>query len=171
MKRKVFETYKSLANTMVSEAQHGNYIVAVLLYYDAKELMGELLKNEEVDFESINIEPEWYGGYDKEYYVSLADDMVACVEPAFRDGDYLSADADITLISGDASSKIIKDIPEKKCVEIYVRDSIYYYDEDIDDDYISDVLDEIPELFQFIFSGCRARKNDDGDLIGFVIDL
>lgn len=168
MKRKVFKTYKSLADTMVSEAQHGNYIVAVLFYDDAKELMRELLKRNEVDFESINIEPEYYGGYAKEYYVSIAEDMIACVEPAICNGDYLSADADITLIDGEASSRIIKDIPEKKCVEIYIGE---YIDDILDDEEDFDVFKEIEDIFSHIIGNCKVTKNDNGDVIGFVIDL
>lgn len=119
MERLYFDTHKNLANYMYDKASHGCYTVAVLFHDDAMRLIRELLKNDEIHAESISIESEAYNGYDKEYYVSLADDKVACVEPAYRWEKYLSTDADLTLIDENASSAIIKGIDPDKCLELY----------------------------------------------------
>lgn len=116
---------------MVDKAQDGYYTVAVLFYEDAVELLRHMMLFDDITIASIEIKPETYDGYNKEYYVSLAEDMVLSVEPAYSNGQYLRAEADLTLIDGDASSSIIKDIPEKKRREIYIgvsEDEIEGYD-------------------------------------------
>lgn len=118
MRRDYFKDYEELSNYMVDKAQDGFYTVTVLFYNDALKLLRELVRYDDIEVEALNIQPEEYDGYDKEYYVSLADDMVVSVEPAYVCGRYLNTEADLTLIIGDASSSIIKDIPENKCHEI-----------------------------------------------------
>lgn len=120
MRRNFFEDYEELGSYMIDKAQDGFYTVAVLFYYDALSLLRELMRYNDVEVEALDIKPGEYDGYDKEYYVSLADDMVVSVEPAYVSDRYLNAEADLTLIDGKASSAIIKDLNENKYYEIYI---------------------------------------------------
>lgn len=162
MKREYFETHEDLCDYMVDKAQDGIYTVAVLFYEDALQLLRELMQYDDIDIEAIEIKPEEYDGYDKEYYVSLTDDMFASVEPAYVGGRYLSAEADLTLIDGDASSAIIKDVPQQTCCEIYIgvsEDEMEGYD----DDYCENELDRI-------FEEAELVKDEYGKVIGMKID-
>lgn len=166
MRRNFFEDYEELSDYMIDKAQDGIYTVAVLFYDDALGLLRELMRYDDVDIEALEIKPEEYDGYDKEYYVSIADDMVASVEPAYVGGRYLDADADLTLIDGDANSAIIRNIPENKCHEIYIgisEDEMEGYDFDSIYDDEDDELDEV-------FEKAELLKNKDDNIIGIKID-
>jgi len=168
MRRNFFEDYEELSDYMIDKAQDGLYTVAVLFYDDALGLLRELMRYDDVEVEALDIKPEEYDGYDKEYYVSLADDMVASVEPAYVGGRYLNAEADLTLIDGGANSAIIKNLPENKCHEIYVgitEDEMEDYDFklDCDDDEKDDTLDDI-------FESAELLKDKNDNVIGIKID-
>lgn len=170
MRRNFFEDYEELSDYMIDKAQDGLYTVAVLFYDDALGLLRELMRYDDVEVEALDIKPEEYDGYDKEYYVSLADDMVASVEPAYVGGRYLNAEADLTLIDGGANSAIIKNLPENKCHEIYVgitEDEMEGYDFESDcnneDDNEDDALDDI-------FESAELMKDKNDNVIGIKID-
>lgn len=166
MRRNFFGDYEELSDYMIDKAQDGYYTVAVLFYNEALGLLRELMSYDDIELEALDIKPEEYDGYDKEYYVSLADDMVASVEPAYVDGRYLNAEADLTLIDGDASSAIIKNIPENKCREIYIgisEDEMEGYDFDSIYDDEDDELDEV-------FENAELLKNKSDNIIGIKID-
>lgn len=158
MRRTLFDDYEELSDYMIDKAQDGFYTVAVLFYDDALGLLRELMRYDDVKTEVLDIEPKEYDGYDKEYYVSLADDMVVSVEPAYSDGRYLSAEADITLIHGDASSAIIKNIPDDKCLEIYIGISDYMDCYDLEqgcDDKLDNIISfklDAKSLFGYLFN-------------------
>lgn len=120
MRRYYFKNYEELSDYMIDKAQDGFYTVAVLFYDDALELLRELMFHNDIEFEALDIKPEQYDGYNKEYYISLTDDMVVSVEPAYVGNRYLVAEADLTLIDGNANSAIIKNLPSTKCCEIYI---------------------------------------------------
>lgn len=120
MRRNYFENHENLCNYIIDKARDGFYSVAVLFYEDAIKLIRELMFYEDITVESLEIAPPKHNGYDKEYYISLTDDLYASVEPAYVDGRYLNAEADLTLIDSDACYAIIKDLPEKDWYEIYI---------------------------------------------------
>ncbi len=170
MRRNFFEDYEELSDYMIDKAQDGLYTVAVLFYDDALCLLRELMRYDDVEIEALDIKPEGYDGYDKEYYVSLADDMVASVEPAYVGGRYLNAEADLTLIDGGASSAIIKNLPENKCHEIYVgisEDEMEDYDFKPDCD---DNENEKDETLDDIFESAELIKDKNDNVIGIKID-
>lgn len=119
MKRIYFLNHRQLSKYMISVAQEDIYVVAVLFYDDAKQLLRELLKDDKLDIQAIDMQPEMYNGYDREYYISIYD-MHVSVEPAYYDGEYLTTDAELTLVHSDACSAAIKDIPHSQCREICI---------------------------------------------------
>ena len=145
MKRDVFGTYEELSDYMIDKAQNGVYTVAVLFHDDAIELLRQFMRYDDTEVSILDIEPVDLDGYDKEYYVSIADDMMISVEPAYSDGKYLSTDADLTLIDGDASSAIIVNLPDSKCREIYIGDRDDEQSEKIQ------ITFDLPSFFDFLF--------------------
>lgn len=125
MERKFFNDCEELCDYMFKRVTDGFYVVAVLFYQDAIDLIEKIIIKNKTKIEALDIAPKDYDGYDKEYYISIATDFVLSVEPAFAHGKYLDAEADLTLIDGNASSSIINTC-EKKYYEIYIGDSIFY---------------------------------------------
>ena len=128
MKCKYFDSHRDLADYMYEKAYDDeNYVVSVLFYEDAIKLMRELVKKDDVKVVAVDVAPVEYNGYDKEYYVSLTDDMYLAVEPAYSETNerYLATDADILLIHGDANSRILGTIDFRRCKEIGIKPSEY----------------------------------------------
>ena len=152
MKRIYFANHKQLSDYMLKRARDEQYVVAVLFYNDAKELLKELLKNDDVDVQALDIQPEMYKNYDREYYVSIFD-MQVSIEPAYYDGEYFTTDAELTLIHSDACSAAIKDIPSSRCYEIYVGDL------DESDPH------EINDFLETLFDNARIVRDEHGNII------
>lgn len=162
MRRYYFKNYEELSDYMIDKAQNGFYAVAVLFYEDALRLLRELMFNNDIDVGALDIKPEQYEGYNKEYYVSIADDMVVSVEPAYVGNRYLDTEADITLIDGSASSTIIKNLPVTKCCEIKIGD--------IDDcDFVEDYDNKDDELDELL-ENAELLKDKSNKVIGIQID-
>ncbi|MDY4494987.1 MAG: hypothetical protein SPE24_08965 [Erysipelotrichaceae bacterium] len=166
MRRNFFDNHEELCEYMIDKAQDGMYSVAVLFYDDAIKLIREMMMYDDIEIEALEIKPYEYDGYDKEYYVSLADDMVASVEPAFVGDRYLDAEADLTLIDGNANSAILKHLQENKCHEIYIGENEDTYDdccEECDDCHEDELLDKI-------FENAELIKDSNGKTIGINVD-
>lgn len=131
MERKFFKNHKELADFMFRTSQDGLYTVAVLFYDDAMHVTRELLGNKETIPEAIEIKPQEYNGYDREYYVSITEDMIVSAEPAYCSNRYLRADADLTLLDGSISAEIINYVDSDSCIEVAIGfdDGFEYEDE------------------------------------------
>lgn len=166
MKINLFNNHKELSDYMIDNALDGLYTVAVLFYEDAIRLTKELMINAGVEAIALDIEPTEYNGYDKEYYVSLNEDMTVFVEPAFVDGRYLDAEADLTLIDGNANSAILKHIQGIKCFEIRIGEK--YNDMSYDDFNNCCYCDN--NLLDYIFENAKLIKDNKGLTVGIEID-
>lgn len=165
MKRSFFKNYEELSDYMIDKAQDGLYTVAVLFYNDAINLLRELMRCDDVEIEALDIKPEEYNRYSKEYYVSMADDMIVSVEPAYVCGRYLDAEADLILIDGDASSAIIKNLHDDKCCEIY----IYCSKAEEECDFVIDCV-SADDLFKEFFADSKSLRDKNGKVIGIKMD-
>lgn len=149
MDKYTFENHGDLSGYMADMAQDGYSTIAVLFYDDAIKLMRELMYYEDISVDAIDIQPYPHKGYDREYYVTLADDLVLSVEPAYYDDRYLMTDADIILVSGKAHSSILKVLDNKKCreLEIDLSEDIW----ELDFDKLIDFLSKNPAEITFDF--------------------
>lgn len=166
MDRMIFNTYNELAEYMFTKASDGYNITSTLFVGDAIELLRTLIQYEEIDIGEINISQPEYNGYNKEYYISLSNDMILNVQAAQVDNGYIFAEPDIMLIHGEASSSIIKTMNLDDCIEIYIRDSVSgndIYDEDYNYNE-NDVLDTL-------FDNAELIKDSTGEPIGISIDI
>lgn len=172
MRKDFFDNHEELCDYMIDRAQDGFYTVAVLFYKDAIALIRELMMFDDIDVEALDIRPPEYSGYDKEYYVSLADDLILSVEPVFVDNRYLDAEADLTLVDGNASSVILKHIHENKCHEIYIGenyDSFYECTDDCKKCVCYDNNYDI--LINEIFENAKLIKDINGNPTGIKINI
>ena len=122
MKKFVIDDYSNIADAMFNEIVNREKEEAAFVgfYEDAIEVIKELLMNEEVMPCSIEIQPEFIAGYDKEYYVFLNDELEVWCQPAwYEEGKfYLMTDVDITFIMGECNSSILKTIRTEETVEV-----------------------------------------------------
>lgn len=81
--------------------------VTAVLYYDrAKSLIKALMQADDVEAGHISISPAFVSGYNKEYYVTLDQDLNLWVEPVFHVDEILYEFSDVILYDGDAKQKI-----------------------------------------------------------------
>lgn len=183
-----FEDYSELCAYMLDRAEDGCYSVAVLFFDGAMELLKEFMLYDDIVVESIDLQPEMFNGYAKEYYVSLAEDLHLCVEPAYVGGKYLRTEADLTLVDGNASYSAIRDVDEKKCHEIHVGYSeddpehchmegdkkVTWTDEHGEADgkfhEVNATYNAEKELND-IFSTAQLTRDKDGNIISIYIDV
>lgn len=169
MKRLVLSDISELAEYMIGKVAEEFNVTATLFYDDAVALTRELMSYEDIDVGCLEIMTPEYNGYKKEYYVTLSEDNVLAVEPAWKDGKYLNAEPDLMIIDGDASHKIVEDIPVGNCRELYI--GIEEDDTDCcgeccgdctncDNDSSNDVLDELLENTKLIY-------DDNKNVVGF----
>ena len=159
MTRKIFNTYKELANQMIENSSDGKVSYAILFYDEAIELTKSIISLcPDIKCGGIDISPEEYKGYYLEYFVSLSEDMVLDVEAAWHEKNqwhpagYLGFDADIVYITPNANMDVIKNIEKHKCYEIDFYD-LNDENQDVDDldRKKNDILDDL-DLLYFLFT-------------------
>lgn len=158
MDRRHFKTSADLSRYMIETAEEDIYIVATLFYEDAIELMHEILKDGDIVAEAIEIKPEIYDGYNREYYVSLVG-LTLSVEPAYSGNRYFMTDADIMLLEGCVSADILPYVDIEKCVEISIGINYDYdYEDDIDEDDTDNYEYKIPfDSFKYVDKSDRSK--------------
>lgn len=119
MNRKYFKNVEKLSEYMIEKAYDAKYTVSVLFYEDAIDLLCALIRGG-AHADALSISPVEYDGYNKEYYVCLADDMTVSVEQAFWKEQYLTTWADVLLIDGYANYAATDASDVGKIYEIYI---------------------------------------------------
>ena len=104
-------------------------VVFVGLYDDAVAVMKTLLMFDDTIPYHVTVKPECFEGYDKEYYVTLRDDMNIWCEKAYDMDDecYLMDDTECVFIADDCNSAILKEI---NCNENNMYEVAYVDDEE-----------------------------------------
>ena len=119
MKRIYFGDISNLAAFMINEVDKNHSVSAVFHYQDACELLRELLKYDDVKPNFIQLEPEDWDGYDKEYSVDLNDfgTLELSVEPVYdrKKERYLYYYCDCLILGSDVNSTITKFNDAESC--------------------------------------------------------
>lgn len=140
MDKIIFNNHDDLAEYMLSHADLGDDVHAILFFEDAAELIRALLAYEDTSVHSIEICEPSFNGYRKEYCVTLDTDFVVYVQPAWHDEgeNYVAGYYDIeeahVLLAGDVNSKIVRSLVDCECFEIEI-------DEDSYNDALNDIVD------------------------------
>lgn len=152
-----FLDYMELACYMVDNADDGKAVTAVLFYDDAKELLKELACYEETEIGSIDLhEPEW-NGYDKEFYITLDDNLTIWVEEAYHEIEEtgfkgyfrFGFENSIALIDGNASSLIVKAAEENDYIaEIEIGENC---DKDCNECVFDNDSEDLKDIIEYIF--------------------
>lgn len=118
-----FENLKELSDCMYIESKkHKLYIVSTVFYKDAVGLIKHLLSDhEDININIVDIEPCDFKGYDREYYISLSEDLDLSVEPAYKNDAYLDTECDVMLINENAHYNIVLKNDTSECIETMVK--------------------------------------------------
>lgn len=166
-----FRDHKRLCDYMIDKARGGEYTVAVLFYKDAMCLLREMAKNDDVTIVGVELKPKEFDGYDLEYYVSMDKDMYVGIEPAFVDDIYLSTEADLTLIDGNAHSSALANVPDDKWREIYIVEGSDFCPCDEEDGTdccpceLYEDEDEEDDAWDEFFEKAKITKDENGTII------
>ena len=162
MKRVLIEDISNIAEIMYNNANTGKSVGFVGLYEDVTLLIKELFATyDEINICEIDIESVEIDGYDKEYLITLDDDMDIWCEKAYREkyNGYFTICDDIVLVADDCNSGILKHIETDEVYEVG-------YDTEDDCDCIGgcehccDNTDNCEVI-------TRVATDDDGKLRGF----
>lgn len=159
MKRVYFGTMEKLAEFMLTEAICGHSVSAALFYDETKELMRELLKYDEVDAYGIEIHPTEWDGYNKEYYITLSDELDLFVEKAYQEDKdrYLGFEVDCLILGPGVNSKIAL---KNEAEHAPVYEAVFEGDEDFE---CSDC--------DMCACDCEHCEDDDDAVIHFEINM
>lgn len=162
MKRVYFGNMELLAAYMLDIAAEKESVMAVLYYDEAKELLHELAKYDDIDVHSIYLEPEDWGGYTQEYYITLSGKygIELYVEQGYdsQKERYLNYESDHVILSGDANSQVAR-MNLTEHAETY---EAVFDDDDIDCD----------DCDLCICScSCESDDNDGDGVVHFDIDI
>ena len=126
--RTYFKDMKNLAEFMRKMSETGT-VMAVFHYNDACKLLTEIM-GLHPDFSVISIELHDgdYDNYYDEYYITLSDfDGGLYVEPGKRGDIFLGFDADLLILSPDASSAVVK----KNSISGTTLEAVFENDEEL----------------------------------------
>ena len=132
MKRFIVDDLFDVAEAMYEEIveKKKEEVMFIGYYEDAIEVIKYLVVFDDVMPHALEIHDEEWDGYDKEYYVTLDENLELWVEPAIGvKGNYLMGFSDTVFLAGDCSSSIINAIGSDEFVEI-----AYFDEEDLEDE-------------------------------------
>ena len=122
MKRLLVEDMIDVAELMYDMITNGRESVSFIgKYEDTARLIKELLMiYDETHIHQVSIETIDWDGYDKEYIVTLDDDMNIWCEKAYQEeyNRYLFVDDECVLVSDDCNSKILDGIDSDEVYEV-----------------------------------------------------
>lgn len=173
MKKLTLNDISDLAEYMLDKVDNGLNVTSTLFYDDASALTRELMLYDNVQIGYLEITSSEYNNYDKEYYVTLSEDKVLSVEPAWKNDVYLYAEPDLMIIDGDASHKIIEKMPVGACRELCLGVEEDCVDEgcnecccDCSDCAKSSCCDTLDQLMD----GAKIIYDSDKKVIGFSVN-
>lgn len=145
-----FISHKDLAEYMCKHALEGKTLTAALFYEDAKVLLKELACYEDTKLENIEIHEPVYKGYEKEFYITIDNDMCVWAEEAYYEIEKtgfkgyfrFGGDDVIALIGSDANSRIVK----------AAEGSAHIYEIEINEDVCNKCVEDILDfIFKYVF--------------------
>lgn len=166
-----------LAAEMLDNESKGLISYAVLFFEEAKDLLRYLVvAKEHPKIGVIELASEDFTGYTKEYYVSLSDDGMICVEEAWSDGNenhkpcYLGAEADVLYIDGNASAALLHACEYRECVELRFDDEDDgTNDGDCEDGYADD---DPCMLYDWLMEHGKVNRNPKTrDITSITVDM
>jgi hypothetical protein len=173
MKKFYIEDLYDVAEKMYDEIVENEKeeVMFVGYYDDAIEVIKCLMIFDDVMPHSLEIRDVEWEGYDKEYYVSLDENLELWVEPAIgKKGEYLMTVVDTMFMTGDCSSKILHKVDAYEVFEV-----VFFGEEDFEDD-CSDCCRECichggcnEESDEFDNNSVKTRValDEDGNVRGF----
>lgn len=102
MKKISYLNYSRIADKALEFVDDGEKVSIVDTYDSIKMILHRLLRNQDLNIVSIELETPELDGYEKEYLLSIEDSGDIWVEKLYVDGRYLSYATDVVFINEDA---------------------------------------------------------------------
>lgn len=138
-------------------------VSVIAKYEEAKEILSCLCLFD-YNIHSIEIEsPDW-DGYDDEYIISLANDLIFCKKNK-RNEIYICSESDYVFVFDDCNSKCLEKISANEMYEVSIFDEdeeFFEFDDDDDKDDDDDYFEDDCDYDVFI-------DDDDDNMHGFTM--
>lgn len=121
MKKLIINSISEISDFMYERIEDGYEVVEFIGFYeDVIAVIKELLSYDDVDIYQVEIEPEDWDGYDKEYIVSIDNERNIWCEKAYQyeHERYIECCSDCTLVADDCNSAILKKIESEEIYEV-----------------------------------------------------
>lgn len=165
-----FNNYDAFAMRMVNDVMSGKWTTAVLFFDDAAELVKAIIRAEkDVIINGIDLNPEIMTGYNREYLVSFDEEFVLSVEPLWHEDNeyhkagYLSFDADVCYVDGNAHNAAIEYADRDACYEVTIDEEIekFGYCEDCElENCVPDYIYPFGNVWDNMMNGIYRNVND-----------
>lgn len=132
MKKLYIKNFEDFANVFFEKTLEGRSDVCFIgNHADSSVLIKELLRLEGVYPYQISIEPEEWDGYDKEFLVTLDEELNVWCEKAYREGyGYFTFDTDCAFVADDCDLEVFDHIESDEIFEVsYSSDVVNCIDE------------------------------------------
>lgn len=102
-------TLKELAELIYNDVSAGKYVTAVMLYDNTTELVRQLLAHDDIGLQSVELEPDFLDGYDREFLVTVDDEKNLWVEKAWskKHSDYLKLGAEVYYVCAECNFRVL----------------------------------------------------------------
>lgn len=148
MERIIIDSFEEISEAMLEDINSGAISVSFVgLYDDAATVIKSLLAYDVTNVYHIEIEPEDWDGYDKEWLVTLDDDYNIWCEKLYRETGYLGFEGNTIYVADDCNSSCLKGA---LCDEMYEVG----YDDECEPTYANECSTVV--------------KTDDGKVVGFT---
>lgn len=152
----IIDDIEELVTTVISEYEDIDMGYRIIAKYDeASAIIKELLQYEETSAYYLEIWND-FGGYDKEFLITVDSSLAILCEPLYQDGICLSYDADKVFIMDGCSQKSVADCDDDIVTVVMYSDRVN--DED-DGEYTVEGKKVNKEVFDAYVS--KFRCNDD----------
>lgn len=174
MNKLYIKNFDGLANEMYENILEGKYDATFIGNYDdSSKLIKSLLRLDDVTPHQISLEPDEWDGYDKEFLISLDEELNVWCEKAYRETGYFTFDSDCMYLADDCNEEVLDhvesddiwevsyDLSEDECCDECCGNCICHGD-------CNDEPTDNTELSESLSEYYNVSRNKDGKVAGFT---
>ena len=176
MKKLYIKNFEDFANVFFEKTLEGRSDVCFIgNHADSSVLIKELLRLEGVYPYQISIEPEEWDGYDKEFLVTLDEELNVWCKKAYREGyGYFTFDTDCAFVADDCDLEVFDHIESDEIFEVsYINNDIEFFNwccclDDCEDESEKKPDTESTTISESVSEYHNVSRNKDGTVTGFT---
>lgn len=126
MDQLIVKNTTNLAEYMLETASYGKNVTVALSFYDAVDLIGELVTYKDVQIGDIKITAQDYLEYSAVYYVTINSGNTLSVERICKNSLYLNHEPNLLLLHENESSRNIGDSDQTEYKKLHISNRHYW---------------------------------------------